>query len=168
MLVAVVVVAAGCAHRTRALPDGFYPVVPVDRTGARTVVLDPRVADPEDEGATESLAVDPDDYVPLVLARAPRATPIPDGRVGLDVALDAAHVEALRSFTARHLGQRVAIVAGGEVVSAHQVKAVIAGGTVQISRCSPRGCERLLTRLVGPAGRGALPNAGDGATERGR
>lgn len=147
-LLGVPLFAIACARpAAAALRDGFYPVVPEGRPGARAIVFDPRTLDPEEDGPVERLAIDPRDFVPLALARPPRTTVVPDGRVGLDVALDKARTADLAAFTERHLGERVVIVAGGEAVSAHAVKAVVRGGVMQISRCSPRGCARLLTRL---------------------
>lgn len=162
-LVSAAVVLGACARDARAsLPDGLYPVVPAAQPGARAVVFDPRLADPDDEGRPEVLAIDPGDFVPLGRADGARAA-TSDGRVAVSLVLPADQAPRLASFTERHLGGRVALALGGEVVSAHGVKAVIRGGAMQISRCSPRGCDLLLVRLARRRA-DALPKASGEAT----
>ena len=54
---------------------------------------------------------------------------------------------ALERLTRDHLGRQVAIVLGGEVVTAHKVRTVIKGGDVQITSCAPGAAGYLLKQL---------------------
>ena len=65
----------------------------------------------------------------------------------LGISLTPSASELLEAFTRDHLGQRVAVVTGGEVITMHKIKEVIKGGKIQISRCGDRGCEILFQEL---------------------
>src|SRR5579883_3329332 len=80
-----------------ALPDGLYAV-----------------SGPGD-------ALDPSSYVPLEIEGDPVAARDGNGHTVLGVSLRREHVERLRDFTRAHLGGRVAIVLGGEIVTVHKV-----------------------------------------------
>ena len=51
------------------------------------------------------------------------------------------------SFTERHLGQTVALVVGGQVLTVHKIRQVVHDGNVQISRCGDEGCQILFLEL---------------------
>ncbi len=51
------------------------------------------------------------------------------------------------SFTERYLGQTVALVVGGQVLTVHKIRQVVHDGKVQISRCGDEGCQILFLEL---------------------
>jgi hypothetical protein len=54
----------------------------------------------------------------------------------------------LEEFTKSHLGETVAIVIAGEIVTTHKVKSAITGGRLQVTRCTEHGCETLFSKLL--------------------
>jgi preprotein translocase subunit SecD len=65
----------------------------------------------------------------------------------VEVALSEEAAGQLEAFTARCLGQPVAIVVGGEVITVYTIRQVITGGRFQISRCGDDGCQVLFREL---------------------
>jgi preprotein translocase subunit SecD len=133
-LVLVVVLLSSCALVKRDLPDGLYAVA---ATGVRVE---------SDDGPPLTLRESPS--VPLLLEGEPTTAPDGRGRSLLSVTLTPPAAAALASFTREHLGGRVAIVLGGRIVSAHQIRSVITGGAMQISRCFDDRCQILRSRLL--------------------
>jgi hypothetical protein len=86
-------------------------------------------------------------YVPLVLEVPPEALKQPDGRTYLNVTLKKQHIKELEKFTRAHLGGRVAVILGGEIITMHKVRTVITGGKMMITRCMDNGCELILSKL---------------------
>ena len=140
-----------------ALADGFYSVrleAPTEDAARRAfpqaVVLPyDRLYTGSDEPEERTwLAIDPAGAVPLELADAPEAREDGDGRALLSVRLAENRVDDLAAFTAAHLDRLAAILVDGEVVTMHRVRAVIADGRLQITRCDPNSCEAIRLRLV--------------------
>jgi hypothetical protein len=177
------VLVAACTHTPDArasappgtMPNGLYKVVayPAAREGPPAIRYDPRLADPTSTDDAKWIALDTTDYVPLVLAAAPRVIPVeglrpptpprgdsgrsalraprpsPDGRIRLEIALAKEHVPTLAGFTRRNIGGLAAIVLDGDVVTVHKQRAIITDGRMQITRCTDRACEKLFTKLNG-------------------
>jgi preprotein translocase subunit SecD len=54
----------------------------------------------------------------------------------------------LERVSREHLGQTVALVVDGEVVTMHKIRSVISDGKVQVTRCTDNACQYLYTRLT--------------------
>lgn len=146
-----------CVAAPTHVPDGFYAVarreqgsetqVPIKENELR-LRYKAAVRDAGDE-AEETVVVQLQPFVPLLLKEAPTKTADLTERtlVWVEVSLTEEVAEQLEVFIARHLGQPVAIVVGGEVIAVHTVREVIKGGLLQISRRGDDGC-RVLFREV--------------------
>lgn len=151
------------ATQTAAVSNGMYAVVgePVDSPRAevgqnqRQLRYDPRMADSQSTDPVQYVTVQTGDFVPLVLATAAEHRKQDDGRILIGVSLAAPYVQKLADFTRTNLGQRVALVLDGEVMSTHKVRTIIDGGRMQITRCDEHSCQRILSKLVDgyPAGK---------------
>lgn len=114
------------------LANGFYAVL---REEASAVFLDRST------------------YVPLILDRPPEGAVGADGRPMLGITLASRYVKVLEDFTRAHLGGRMAIVFGEEIVSVHKVRSVIEGGQMKITRCTlderdqKAACETIRSKL---------------------
>lgn len=133
-----------------AMPNGLYRVsaYPAASSDPNAVTYDRRLADPDSKEPPTRVALDRGDYVPLVLAEKPRAFAQDDGRLRLEITLAKEHVPTLAAFSRRNVGGRAAVVLGGEIVSVHKQRSVIEDGRMQITRCTDRACERILTKLA--------------------
>ncbi len=138
------------------LADGLYAVIsettdaprPEAAPNQRHLLYDPRRADPSSNEPRRDVTVETTGFVPLVLGAAPAATAQEDGRLLVQVALADRHVRTLADFTRDHVGGKAALVLDGEVLSVHKLRAVIEDGRMQITRCTDRACERILSKLV--------------------
>ncbi len=139
------------------VPSGMYAVVgePYEAprsdalsAGQRQLRYDPRMADTESTEPTLWVMVETADFVPLILATAADHTTQENGRILISVALAQPYIAKLAEFTRTHLGNRVALVLDGEVMSCHKVRTVIEGGQMQITRCDQRSCQRILSKLA--------------------
>jgi len=140
-----------------AIPNGMYVVLgepyEVPRSvalpaGQRQLRYDPRMTDSASTEPMQWVVVETADYVPLILATAAEHTTQENGHILISVTLAKQHVTALAEFTRSHLGNRVALVLDGEVMSAHKVRTVIEGGRMQITRCDEHACQRILSKLA--------------------
>lgn len=144
----------GQAGQASSLPDGLYRVIQQEGgkdsdTDAVIQVVYNRLFHEGDIGPETRLWVDTSDYVPLILGIPPRAEIQEGEKKRLLLSLTPAASEKLKTFSTRHLDQRVAILLDGEVVSAHRVRTPLTSGMLQISWCGPDACEVLQARLVG-------------------
>ena len=136
--------------------NGLYAVIgePIaapqapDQPNQRQLRYDPRMADSESTEPVQFVTVETSSYVPLILATAPEHTTQDDGRILISVALAPQHIQTLAAFTRSRLGQRVALVLDGEVMSTHKVRTAIEGGRLQITRCDAHACQRILSKLA--------------------
>lgn len=155
--------AVACAPRgaareapREALADGLYAILaegdaPLAASpSARALRYDPRDADAESTEPARVLVIDASDFVPMVLAAAPASVRQADGRLLLEVSLASDQARHLEDFTRRHLGGKGALVLDGAPISVHKLRSVIEGGRVQITRCTDRACERILSKLTRP------------------
>lgn len=142
--------------KTHPLKNGMYAVaatatskeqVQAPQKMHRILVYEDKFSGSESPDPPLFVALETSRYVPLVLELPPEALKQPDGRTYLNVTLKKEHVEALEEFTREHLGGRVAIVLGGEIITMHKVRTVITGGKMMITRCMDDGCELIMSRL---------------------
>jgi hypothetical protein len=94
------------------------------------------------------VAIDPNDYVPLTIEGKPEMKSDGEGKSVLTVCLSRRNAERAEAFTRAHLGGRIAMVVGGEIVTLHKIRSVITGGKVQITRCTDNACEVIRSKLV--------------------
>ncbi len=140
----------------KSLPDGVYAVL---RDGEREKDLLPLKAGEvlavdrhryqKDEGKEPPrfLVVRPAPDVPFDLDGGPRADREGGEVVRIRLKLRPKAAAALERTTRDNRGRQLAILIGGEVVTVHKVRAVIANGDVQITSCAPGGAAYLLERL---------------------
>jgi preprotein translocase subunit SecD len=83
----------------------------------------------------------------LDLAAEPKAEKEGEEVVRILLKLRPKAAAALERLTRDQLGRQVAIVVGGEVVTAHKVRTVIKSGDAQISSCTPGAAGHLLKQL---------------------
>jgi hypothetical protein len=87
--------------------------------------------------------------VVLTLANAPVLQQRgPNGFSELQLELTKEAAADLERMTRKHLGQRVALVVDGDVVTIHKIRSVISDGKVQLTRCTDNACQYLYTRLT--------------------
>jgi preprotein translocase subunit SecD len=94
------------------------------------------------------VAIDPKDYIPLIIEGAPEMKSDGQGKSILTVSLTRQNAERAEAFTRAHLGGRIAMVVGGEIVTLHKIRSVITGGKIQITRCTDNACEVIRSKLV--------------------
>jgi preprotein translocase subunit SecD len=85
--------------------------------------------------------------VVLDLAGEPKAVKEGDEVVRILLKLQPKAAAALERLTADNVGKQVAIILGGEVVTAHKIRDAIKGGEVQISCCAPESAKFLFEQL---------------------
>ncbi len=93
------------------------------------------------------LVVSPAPDVALDLAGEPKAVKEGEEVVRILVTLRPKAAAALERLTRDQVGRQVAVVLGGEVVTAHKVRDVIKGGEVQITSCAAGAAGYLLDQL---------------------
>ncbi len=101
---------------------------------------------PLDEPLTY-VAIDPKDYVPLIIEGTPEMKSDGEGKSVLTVCLAKKNAQRAEAFTRAHLGGRIAMVIDGEIVTLHKIRSVITDGKVQITRCTDDACEVLRAKL---------------------
>lgn len=138
------------------LPDGVYAVLrespkedallPLKQ--GETLVADRHRYQPKaDKEAPRFLIVHNKPEVTLDLAGEPKAVKQGSDQLRLLLKLRPEPAAALEQLTQQQLGGHVAIILGGEVVTVHKIRAVIKGGDVQITSCTPGAAEYLLKQL---------------------
>jgi hypothetical protein len=94
------------------------------------------------------VAIDPKEYVPLIIEGSPEMKSDGKGKSVLTVSLARKNVERAEAFTRAHLGGRIALVVGGEIVTLHKIRSVITDGKMQITRCTDDACKVIRSKLV--------------------
>ena len=140
------------------LPDGLYRVHRSDckaenlappKLSERLLRNDYHFLEPAERQPARYLVLQTSPFVPLTLGADPSEdTEEGSGKPRLQLQLTEDQIAPLEEFTRMCLGKTIAIVIDGEVVTTHQVKSVITGGRLQITRCTKRGCETLYTKLL--------------------
>ena len=94
------------------------------------------------------VALDPKDYVPLIIIGTPEMKSDGQGKSVLTVCLARRNAKRAEAFTRAHLGGRIAMVVDGEIVTLHKIRSVITAGKVQVTRCTDNACEVIRSKLV--------------------
>lgn len=94
------------------------------------------------------IAIDPTNYVPLLIEGVPEMRKDTQGKSILTVSLTRKNAEKFEDLTRLHLGGRAAILVDGEIVTLHKIRSVISGGRLQITRCYDNACEVIRAKLV--------------------
>lgn len=123
------------------LADGFYRVLQrrsesaLLQPGPEQIVMIERHRFVRSEAPPDPtfvlLATAPD--VPLELSRAPESSRGDDGRDRILLNFSPRAARRLAEFTTANVGAHVAIIIGGEVVTAHAIRTPLTGGGLQIS-----------------------------------
>jgi preprotein translocase subunit SecD len=143
---------------TKKRPDGVYAVLrdsteekevlPL-KDGEALVVNRHRYLKPGDKEPPRYLVVRTSPDVELELAGEPKVVEEGGDVVRVLLKLQPGPAKALELLTTDRVGKQVAVVIGGEVVTAHKVREAIKGGGVQITSCAPGGAKYLLKQLKG-------------------
>ena len=94
------------------------------------------------------VAIDPKDFVPLIIEGAPEMKSDGQGKSVLTVSLSRKNAERLEALPRAHLHGRIALVVDGEIVTLHKIRSVVTGGRLQITRCTDNACEVIRSKLV--------------------
>ena len=86
--------------------------------------------------------------VPLILAGKPVKSQDANNKTILNLKLENQYALQLETFTGANIGNRVAIIIGGKIISIHEVRCSITGGQLQITRCSDNACEKIYIELI--------------------
>jgi preprotein translocase subunit SecD len=86
--------------------------------------------------------------VTLKLAKPPAIGKGSKGFAELSLELTKEAAGDLERVSREHLGQRVAFVVDGEVVTTHKIRSVITGGQFRLSRCTDNACQYIFVRLT--------------------
>lgn len=65
----------------------------------------------------------------------------------LSISMTEEAAQQLQKFTAENLMRSVVLVAGGKILTKHQIKSEIIGGKLQITRCNDNGCQYIYNSL---------------------
>lgn len=65
----------------------------------------------------------------------------------ISISLTEEAARQLQKFTAANLMRRVALVAGGKILTTHKIRSEIVGGKLQITRCNDNGCQYIYNSL---------------------
>ncbi len=148
--------AVKASNRDNALQNGFYLVLrqaedptslSLNNSAEHAVINDYHFLEPEERDIPKYCILSTDEFIPLSLGTEPGKGTDPKGRPMLSLQLAENQVVPLEEFTRKHLGQTIAIVIDGQIVTSHKIKSVITGGRVQITRCSDSGCTVLYSVL---------------------
>ena len=137
------------------IPDGLYLITRIDTSGQEIRALNTNEAilyynpdfDEFNDEYNSRIVVNKSEFVPLQLKEAPSTELQTGNKKKLLLTLNKNASEQLKLFTVRHMNSMVAIVVDSEVLTKHKIKAVIANGALQISRCNDHACELLLIHL---------------------
>ena len=138
------------------LADGFYHVIRFSKNKSeilpihddeKLVEYDYNLLQEDEREPTEYEVIEYKSFVPIILDGDPQRDRDNKGRPNLLIKLSESQIKPLEEFTSKHLGSRVAIVIGNQIVTMHKIREAITGGKIQISRCSDHGCEVIYTQL---------------------
>jgi len=111
------------------------------------IVFDFRFFEPNEREETRYFAVARKPYIPLKLAKEPGKGKDSKGKLKLNLQLSADQVGPLEEFTRKYVGRTIAVVVGGQVVTAHKIRTAITGGRIQITWCEGNACKALYVEL---------------------
>jgi len=145
------------AVERRSPPNGVYAVLGEGLTREELqpgkvphfiCLYDRKYSEADKNEPPKYVALDASFFVPLVLAGPPDTERDDRGWTLLRVTLAREHVKSLENFTRVHLGGKVAIVVGGEIITIHKIRTVIQDGKAQITRCQDDACQILRLKLA--------------------
>ncbi len=138
------------------IADGFYHVIRFSKNKSevlpvhedeKLVEYDYHLLQEDEREPVEYEVIEYKSFVPIILDGDPQKEKDNKGRPNLLIKLSESQIKPLEEFTSKHLGSRVAIVIGNQIVTMHKIREAITGGKIQISRCSDHGCEVIYTQL---------------------
>jgi hypothetical protein len=94
------------------------------------------------------VAIDPTDYIPLLIEGVPEMKTDAQGKSILSVSLARKNIDRTETFTRAHLGGKIVMLIDGEIVTLHKIRSVITGGKLQITRCTDNACQVIRAKLV--------------------
>ena len=89
------------------------------------------------------VAIYTSEFVPLELEKQPEVLTKKGLNSKLLITLSPQASSQLKGFTEKRIMKKVAIVMAGEVLTVHNIKTVITGPGMEISRCNDMACEKL-------------------------
>ena len=98
-------------------------------------------------GKFARIIIDTSEYVPLELDKPAATEKQTDTKKKLMLSLTKQALEKLKTFTASHVMQKVALVVDREALTVHKIREAITSGELQITRCNDNACEHLLVKL---------------------
>jgi preprotein translocase subunit SecD len=140
------------AQPGKQVKDGLYLINKLDtvdlKPSAEEALLrfNPMFDEFNEEKNTRIL-VSTKEFVPLELGQAPTAEQQTENKKKLLMNLSKEASEQLKTFTAKHVMNMVAVVVDGEVLTIHMIKEAITSGQLQITRCNDNACELLFVKL---------------------
>jgi len=93
------------------------------------------------------LVINTKEFAPLLLKEKPTTEVQTPERKKLMLTLNEEGKERLKEFSAKNLYKSTTIVVNGEALTMHQIKEVLVGGFLQITRCNDNACELLYFAL---------------------
>ena len=137
--------------------SGFYLVLadgpaadalPAPTSRQQVLRYDYKFLRPEEKEDTKYLLLAKRPDVPLFLRKPPEKEIGDGGRTQLLLEVTDDAGRDVEKLTREHLGQQVAFVMDGEVVSTHTIRSVITDGKFRMSRCTDNACEYIYGRLM--------------------
>jgi preprotein translocase subunit SecD len=136
---------------------GFYLVsaeglaidsLPAPMTTQWIARYDYKFIQPEEREPTRYLLLSKQPDVVSLLSKPPEKLKGENGRTQLLLELTEEAAADLARVSRDHIGQRVAFVIDGEVISIHKIRSVITDGKFRMSRCTDNACEYIYGRLT--------------------
>ncbi len=140
------------------LPDGLYLVLrqadeekklDVVSNSECLLVNDFHFLLPAEREKPRYLVLSTNEFIPFALATKPAMADDDRGNPKIMLQLSKEQIVPLEEFTRKNLSKTVAVVVGGQIVSAHKVKEPLTGGKFQISWCTGNACRVLMSKLKG-------------------
>jgi len=137
------------------VPDGLYLITKMDTVASQLSPLSSKkieifFSSLFDEYNSEEylrIIIDTTEYVPIQLEKPPTTEQQTSTKKKLLLSLTKEASERLKTFTANHVMDRVALVVDGEVLTIHKIRESITSGLLQITRCNDNACEQLFVAL---------------------
>ena len=102
----------------------------------------------EETQPVKYIALSQSDFIQFELDKPPQAIAKDDGRFDVRLTFSKQMSDRMASFSRRYLGRQVATLIDGKILTLHKVRSIIDGGQLQITRCTDRGCELVLSKLT--------------------
>jgi preprotein translocase subunit SecD len=115
-------------------------------TDSPVVVVRARPSEANKDESPKYVALEPSSFVPLVFA-GPPVVRKDDRGASLDTVLAPREAKRLEALTRTRLGQKIAVVIDGEIVSMPVVRSIIQDGKAKLTGCESDDCKALLQKL---------------------